>query len=114
MTTAIFSGGSDDLVDITGCEGADEFNVHPGSGPVGYAGTWAVVDPETNDGIRVHAFFDRQGVWSFAVAQMEDEDPIPPWEITILQSDDGRPDDPRYYSTQVVIRSPGRLKVARL
>lgn len=55
-----FQGASDDLVEIDGAPGEDEFNVYDKHG---YAGTWEVL------GKTIHFLVDAyyRGTWSFAV-----------------------------------------------
>lgn len=68
MRTITFEGGSDDLVEIGGAPGGDEFNVNP-KGELGYAGTWRV--EAGGDVLLVHAFYD--GTWWFAAGASFDE-----------------------------------------
>lgn len=80
MTIKI-SGGSDDLVEVEGCEGADEFNVY-GPGPVMWRGD--LIAPG-GDAIRVRALLGEEGCWSFAVGQPDEAIMFPEWPIRIRQ-----------------------------
>ena len=70
-----FQGASDDLVEIDGAPGADEFNVYDERG---YAGTWLVEGGnDSTDGFKglrfyVDAYY--RGTWSFAVRQVDEGD----------------------------------------
>lgn len=83
-------GASDDLVEIEGCEGADEFN-H-------YKGVWRadLVAPD-DASIRLHIFYD--GCWHVAVGQVDEEHDFPNWPISFRQEAAG-------YSTVATIEAP--------
>lgn len=70
-----FQGASDDLVEIAGAPGADEFNVYDDRG---YAGTWLVSEEDKGDdafiGLRFYVDAYYRGTWSFAVRQVEEGD----------------------------------------
>ncbi len=68
-------GASDDLIEVEGCQGADEFNEIPSSGHVGHL-DFTLGDQR----LRVHVIYD--GCWSFAPAMVEEEDRMPPWPMT--------------------------------
>lgn len=78
-------GASDDLVEVDGCEGADEF------GSYGYEGTavhWrgdfiAPGGGTIPEQLRVYAIYD--GCWHFSVGQVDENVKFPPWFITIRQ-----------------------------
>ena len=65
-----FQGASDDLVEINGAPGADEFNVYERDG---YAGTWQVLGETI--WFFVDAYF--RGTWSFAVRQVGEGKMLP-------------------------------------
>ncbi len=93
IVTVKFSGASDDLIEVEGCEGADEFN--------SYERGRAVWHGELFDGtdmMRIHAIYD--GCWSFAVGQCDESEPLPNWPVRI-----GQHDDPGY-STLLEIDAP--------
>ncbi len=77
-----FHGASDDLVEVEGCEGADEFNVYPkDSNSVAWHGDLAA--PGEGESLRVHLVYD--GCWHVGVGQVDEEIPLPPWPLTIRQ-----------------------------
>jgi hypothetical protein len=64
MQTAIFYGSSDDLIEVDGVKGGDEFNAYtPGDNC--YAGSFNL-----GGKMRIHAIYD--GCWSFAVGQVDE------------------------------------------
>jgi hypothetical protein len=73
-----FQGASDDLVEIDGAPGADEFNVYDEHG---YAGTWLVqeTDKGADDFVGLRFYVDAyyRGTWSFALRQVEEGDALP-------------------------------------
>lgn len=79
MKVIEFYGASDDLIEVDGdAPGCDEYNVIS-DGPL--IATFAVEADE--GGCRVHAIYTTGGVWSFAVAQMEEDFPVPAdWTIS--------------------------------
>lgn len=88
MTTIeiTLSGSSDDLIDVGGCEGGDEFT-RPSNSSLKLSGNLIAPD---GSGIRVLAFYDQQGVhssgcWSFALGQLDEEHQWPGWKQTIEQ-----------------------------
>lgn len=87
--TVRFYGASDDLVEIEGIEGADEFNV--GDGRIWQAGFVIESRPFK---MLVSALYGPGGVWSFAPGMVDDGDPLPPWPMRI-----GQCQDPLYSTT---------------
>lgn len=85
-------GASDDLIEVEGCEGADEFNSYE-HGPVMWRGDLIAPD---GDALRVHALYG--GCWSVAVGQVDEDRPLPDWDIDVFQ--EGR------YSTGVKVDAP--------
>lgn len=69
-----FQGASDDLVEISGAPGADEFNVYDKHG---YAGTWLVKSEGDNPLINFYVDAYYRGTWSFAVRQIDEGIPLP-------------------------------------
>lgn len=96
-TTISFYGASDDLVEVRGCDGADEFNTYE-TGPLMWSGE--VIAPGAVIGLRVYAIYDRNGTWSFAVAKLDEDVPLPDWPIRVRQSPDCE------YSTALEIDAP--------
>lgn len=78
VITVKFYGASDDLIEVEGCDGADEFNSYE-RGPVMWHGELF----DGTDTLRVHAIWD--GCWSFAVGQCDESLPLPNWPIRISQ-----------------------------
>jgi hypothetical protein len=87
-------GASDDLIEVEGCEGADEFNSYQ-PGPVMWSGNLRAPDGEQ---MRAHVVFD--GCWSIALGQVDEADPLPEWPISIRQHTN------THYSTMVEIDAP--------
>lgn len=78
-----FAGASDDLIEITGPDGADEFNVH-GPGQIMWSAD--VVDPDGSPVIRVLVLLlDDNGCWHVAAGQVDEDTPMPDWPISIRQ-----------------------------
>src|SRR5687768_10910779 len=100
MQTAIFYGASDDLIEIEGVKGGDEFG-----------GNWdSRFDGVFNLGgkMRVYAIYGAgSGCWFFGVGQVDEEIPLPDWPIRISQSPDVA------YSTRLEIDVPDDVKVFR-
>jgi len=78
-------GHSDDLVEVEGCEGADEFS--PG-GSARWQGD--LVAPGAAEQMRVHCWFDEDGCWQVGVGQTIEDCQLPPWPLTITQQPHGR------------------------
>jgi hypothetical protein len=93
MATAIFYGASDDLIEVEGVKGADEFTAL--DSPKGPVGSFVL-----GEQIRVRAYYDRHGLWSFAVSQVADGVSLPNWPIRISQQPDCD------YSTRLEIDCP--------
>ena len=82
-------GASDDLVEVDGCEGAREFNVRD---------RWQgdLAPPGEVEQMRVHCWYDEDGCWQVGVGQVIEDNPLPPWPITITQAPAMNPDNPGY------------------
>jgi hypothetical protein len=80
-------GASDDLVEVAGCEGADEFN----------SDDWCadLVAPDGSQ-MRVGARYEINGCWSLNVSQTSDEHEIPGWPVAVTQQPAMNPDNPGY------------------
>lgn len=94
MQTAVFYGASDDLVEVEGVKGEDEFTA-PGNGP--YMGAFNL-----GGKIRVHAIYD--GCWSFAVGKVDEDIPLPNWPTRISETG---------YTMRLEIDVPDDVKVFR-
>ena len=91
--TITISGASDDLIEIDGCEDADEF-CNPQSGTVKLAGNFVAPD---GSGVRLYALYD--GTWSFALGLMDEDHQWAGWPVTVEQGD-------RDYNTLVRLEAP--------
>jgi hypothetical protein len=78
-----FYGASDDLVEVEGCVGADEFNVYS-SDKVHWRAD--LIAPDGGERMRVHAIYD--GCWHFALGQVDEAVPFPAWGNGIGQRAD--------------------------
>lgn len=79
-----FYGASDDLVEVEGCPGADEFNVY---GPAIMCWRGDLVAPDGST-MRISALYE--SCWSFAVGQADEDHPLPEWPVRIAQSPEVR------------------------
>ena len=98
----IIYGYSDDLVEVEGCEGGDEFSPDDED-------RWQgdLVAPGGTDQMRVHCWFDRDGCWQVGVGQTIEDIQLPAWPITITQLSAvaGRESGPGY-SARLTIDAP--------
>lgn len=83
MTITIY-GASDDLVEVDGCEGADEFYVQavPDFKVCWYGD---LVAPGADEQMRVSAFIGDDGCWHIAIGQPLESVPIPSWPVVFRQ-----------------------------
>lgn len=89
-------GASDDLVEVQGCEGADEFDTYnTNPSPVAWRGDLRAPDGQA---MRVEALYD--DVWRLAFGQVDEDTPLPEWPLTLRQ----HPEIP--YSVLAVIDAP--------
>jgi hypothetical protein len=82
----MFAGSSDDLIQVEGCPGGDEFGIY-GKGP-------HVATFNLGGRVRVHAIYD--GCWSFAAGQLDESIPFPDWSVRVTAGRGG-------YSTRLEI-----------
>jgi hypothetical protein len=96
MAMITFYGASDDLVEVAGCEGADEFNCDD----------WSA-DLVAPDGarMRVYVRFEMTGCWSVGIGQASEHIPLPEWEHSITQALAMNPDNDGY-SALLTINAP--------
>lgn len=94
-------GASDDLVEVAGCEGADEFNVY-GSSRLGWGADLATAA----EALRVYAIYD--GCWSFAIGQADESVSLPSWPVRITQHPDVR------YSVLLEIDAPDGTRLTNV
>jgi hypothetical protein len=79
-----FYGASDDLVEVAGCAGADEFYVaSTPSGAVCWHGD--LVAPLATEQMRVSAFIGEDGCWHLALGQPLESVPFPAWPASFRQ-----------------------------
>lgn len=69
-------GASDDLIEVEGIPGSDEFEADGGNDLL--MGSFVV-----GGVIRVRAIYD--GCWSFSVGQVDEDVPLPEWPISLGQ-----------------------------
>ena len=81
-------GASDDLVEVEGCEGADEFCTDRWQGDL--------VAPGGTEQMRVHCWYGDDGCWQVGVGQTIEDVQLPPWPITITQAPAMNPANPGY------------------
>ena len=84
-------GASDDLVEVDGCPGGDEFYVY---GDGRWRGDLIAPDHETQ--MRVHCWYDQDGCWQVGVGQTAEDYQLPAWSITITQAPAMNPANPGY------------------
>lgn len=97
-------GASDDLVEVAGCEGADEFNSDDWFGDlIAPGGTM----------MRVGARYEINGCWSLSVSQANDEHQLPGWPVTITQAPAMNPDNPGY-SALLTIDAPAGTRLVNV
>lgn len=102
QVTVTFSGCGDDLVDVSGCPGEDEFGAYcAGSSPSVNA---AFVLAGPGGAMKVLAVYD--GVWGFAITQMGEDSPLPNWKTEVKVD--------RGYSADLVVTAPKGVSVAKL
>lgn len=84
-------GASDDLVEVEGCEGADEFYVYGD-------GRWQgdLAPPGEVEQMRVHCWYSDDGCWQVGVGQVIEDHQLPAWPVTITQAPAMNPANPGY------------------
>jgi hypothetical protein len=92
-------GAFDDLIEIEGCDGADEYPTY-GKGPVAWRAD--LIAPGGQEAMRVYAIYEE--CWSFAISQTMEDIPLPAWPVKISQHDSG-------YSTLVEIDAPAGTRL---
>lgn len=126
MQTAVFYGASDDLVEVEGIKGGDEFGAY-GQEDVFNAVFSLVVDakelntPEYGKVIRpeqprlhVYASYSPKitsnGCWVFGVGKVDEDQPFPDWPIRIVD----RKEHGTAHSVQLEIDCPDDVSVVRV
>jgi hypothetical protein len=89
-------GASDDLIEVEGCDGADEFNSYE----KGYAMWRGDLRAPNGEVMRAHAVLSNDGCWSIALGQANEVDPFPEWPVKIRQATHCD------YSTMVEVDAP--------
>lgn len=92
-----FYGASDDLVEVDGCEGADEFNHYSGAP---WRGTLVAPDGAA---MVVHLFYD--DCWHVGVGQVDEDQPLPSWPLVFASGPGGGSQIPKY-STALTVDAP--------
>jgi hypothetical protein len=70
-------GASDDLVEVAGCEGADEFCTDRWQGDL--------APPGEVEQMRVHCWYDNDGCWQVGVGMVDEDVPFPAWPLSFAQ-----------------------------
>lgn len=97
-------GASDDLVEISGCEGADEFCTD--------RFVANIVGPGAAEQIHVHVWYDEDGTWQISIGQVDEDVKLPAWPLKFSQGVKG---ETAAYSVVLEIDAPEgtRLDVLR-
>jgi hypothetical protein len=69
-------GASDDLVEVGGCKGADEFSTDNFAADL--------IAPDDSQ-MSVFCWYDLSGCWAVGIGQTEEDHPLPGWPMKILQ-----------------------------
>ena len=101
MQTLVMYGTSDDLVESSGVDGADEFDCWLDGGKAGINASFSL-----GDELEIHAIYE--GCWSFAVSQAEGDKPLPDWPIRIVNCPECS------YSVQLEIDVPDGVRLKRI
>lgn len=99
MQTAVFYGSSDDLIEVSGVKGANEFYAD-NANDSRIMGVF-----QLGGKMRVYAIYD--GCWSFAVGQVDDEIDLPDWPIRL------HPSIENTYSMELAVDVPDDVKLFR-
>jgi hypothetical protein len=97
------NGASDDLIQVEGCEGADEFYLSS-------AGGWQgdLVGPDPADQLRVWCWLDDDsGAWQVGVGQVLEAVPMASWPVKFSQ-------DPNGYSARLTIEAPEGTRITNI
>ena len=73
MAKVLISGASDDLVEIEGIEGADEFSLGTGDGWIG------ILEAPNGETALVYVDYRQGGTWTVALGQFEEDYKLPAW-----------------------------------
>lgn len=100
-------GASDDLVEVSGCEGADEFNTEDWQADL--------IAPDGSQ-MRVGCAYgagEDAAVWGITVSQTCEESQLPGWPVTITQAPALNPDNAGY-SPLLTIDAPEGTRLANI
>lgn len=75
MPTLTIYGASDDLIEVDGIEGADEFSKPKGSW------TGLIENPDGNK-LAVFVDYRRTGTWTVAFGQYDEDSTVPDWPLS--------------------------------
>jgi len=97
-------GASDDLVEVAGCEGADEFS----------SDRWSadLIAPDGSE-MTVHCWYGLGGCWQAGAGQVDEDHQLPAWPVTITQAPAMNPDNPGY-SALLTIDAPEGTRLANI
>ncbi len=104
MQTAKFYGASDDLIEIEGVKGADEFGAYNSSSGNVVNATFIL------GAIAVYAIYGEGGTWAFAVGRIDEDVPLPNWPIRLRQGTE----EESTYSVVLEIDVPDDVAVKRI
>jgi hypothetical protein len=94
MQTVKIYGSSDDLIEISGVIGGDEFYIGENDQSIFVLG----------GKMQITAIFGRNGCWHFAVGQVNEDIPLPSWPMSIRQHMNG-------YSVELTIEVPDDVSI---
>jgi len=97
-------GASDDLVEVDGCKGADEFCTDNWSADL--------VAPDDSQ-MSLWCWYTLGGTWAVGIAQTDEDHPLPAWPITITQAPAMNPDNPGY-SVLLHIDAPEDVRLTNI
>jgi hypothetical protein len=95
-------GAGDDLVEVDGCPGVDEFPVDRWQGDL--------IAPDDSR-MRVHCWLDDDGCWQVGVGQPDEDFALPAWPITIGPAPAMNPENASY-SALLTIDAPDGTRLA--
>lgn len=98
MKTLTIYGSSDDLIEMDGIRGATEFCICSDDDIIGSF--------QVGGKIRIHAIYDNNGCWCFAIGKVDEGVPLPDWPIRITNAKND-------YSTYVEIDVPDDVSLVR-
>ena len=102
MQTAKFYGHSDDLIEVKGVKGADEFSLSP----ILRSEAVDIGQPFVLGGqMKIYAIYD--GCWHFSIGPVDKDVPIPDWPVRYTLHKQG-------YSAQMEIDVPDDVRLFRV